>query len=174
MKFELRKIQFNERMSEETNNYAADLYIDGKKAAMVGNDGHGGCDRVYWEPEFRGREAEIEAFIKANFPPVVSSVDEFPALDMDLELLCDQMLQDHLRKQEEKKQPAKAKRLFAAKIVAHIPDSDKVLEWSRKRQGQDVTVPLRKAVLDKYPNAKLLNDMPLDEAVTFMRSRSLI
>jgi hypothetical protein len=45
MKIELRKISFNERMSEETNCYAADLYVDGKKVGEVGNDGHGGCDR---------------------------------------------------------------------------------------------------------------------------------
>ena len=43
MKIELKKISFSERMSDETNCFIADLYINGKKVGECNNDGRGGC-----------------------------------------------------------------------------------------------------------------------------------
>ncbi len=43
MKIELRRISHNARLSEETEAFAADLYIDGEKRGTVSNRGHGGC-----------------------------------------------------------------------------------------------------------------------------------
>ena len=43
MKFELKNIKFYESMSEETNCFQADLFINGKKIAYVKNTGQGGC-----------------------------------------------------------------------------------------------------------------------------------
>jgi hypothetical protein len=48
IKLELRKIEYSKRLSEETPAYAAVLFVDGKEACHVGNNGHGGCDRQYW------------------------------------------------------------------------------------------------------------------------------
>ena len=42
MKIELKKIIFNEQMSEETNCFFAELYINGKKVGYVKNTGQGG------------------------------------------------------------------------------------------------------------------------------------
>jgi hypothetical protein len=42
MKLELKNIKFYESMSEETNCFQADLFINGKKIASVKNQGHGG------------------------------------------------------------------------------------------------------------------------------------
>ena len=42
MKIEIKKVVFNERMSEETNCFVCDIYIDGKKVGYGKNDGHGG------------------------------------------------------------------------------------------------------------------------------------
>lgn len=43
MKIELRKIQVNNRLSEETLCFSADIVIDGKVAGEATNRGHGGC-----------------------------------------------------------------------------------------------------------------------------------
>lgn len=43
MKLELKNVKFYESMSEETNCFKADLFINGKKIAYVKNDGRGGC-----------------------------------------------------------------------------------------------------------------------------------
>lgn len=42
MKIELKKFQFFERMSEETNAFVADVHVNGVKVAYAKNDGHGG------------------------------------------------------------------------------------------------------------------------------------
>ena len=44
-KIELKNISHYERGSEETPCYNATVYVNGKKAIEVGNDGHGGMDR---------------------------------------------------------------------------------------------------------------------------------
>lgn len=44
MNIELRNVHFSERFSEETNCFDAMIYIDGKRACSVRNDGHGGPD----------------------------------------------------------------------------------------------------------------------------------
>jgi hypothetical protein len=41
-KLELRKIKYVERMSEETNCFVADVYMDGQRIGSMQNDGHGG------------------------------------------------------------------------------------------------------------------------------------
>jgi len=47
MKIELKKISHNARLSEETPAFAADVWIDGKKAGEARNDGHGGSNVYY-------------------------------------------------------------------------------------------------------------------------------
>jgi len=61
MKIELRKISFNERMSEETNCFVADLYINDKKVGYVKNDGCGS------QTDYRGNShANNETIRKAE------------------------------------------------------------------------------------------------------------
>lgn len=43
MKLGLKNVKFYESMSEETNCFQADLFINGKKIAYVKNSGQGGC-----------------------------------------------------------------------------------------------------------------------------------
>lgn len=60
MKIELKRITYNARLSQETAAFAADVYIDGKKAGEVANDGHGGCNS--YRPWALG--GQIEAYAK--------------------------------------------------------------------------------------------------------------
>jgi hypothetical protein len=67
MKIELKNIKYSEFASHETSCYEATIYIDGKKAGIVENDGRGGCDHVTpWQ-----LADEIDAYAK-TLPPVVS------------------------------------------------------------------------------------------------------
>lgn len=61
MKLELKSITVNMRLSEETNCYAAKLYLDGKLVAEVRNHGHGGPDEQYWH------DKDAETKIYAHF-----------------------------------------------------------------------------------------------------------
>jgi hypothetical protein len=43
----LRALKTNQALSRETDCYSADVYLDGKKVAHAGNDGHGGPDHFH-------------------------------------------------------------------------------------------------------------------------------
>lgn len=45
MKIQLKNIRHSELASHETNCYQGVLYLDGKRAAIVSNEGQGGADR---------------------------------------------------------------------------------------------------------------------------------
>ena len=61
MKIELKNIKYAAFASQETSCYEATIYIDGKKAGTVENNGHGGSDNVHpWE-----LANEIDEYAKA-------------------------------------------------------------------------------------------------------------
>lgn len=78
MKIELKKKKVCKWASEETICFQAELWIDGKKACIVSNDGKGGAHRY---SDYRAVR-EAEAFCK-TLPPVKLEDMELP---MDLEL----------------------------------------------------------------------------------------
>lgn len=77
MKIALKKISHNSSLSEETNAFTADLYVDGKKIGVVRNQGHGGCDF------FHGDQAAYDkanAWCSLNMPrSTVNGLDLGPA-----------------------------------------------------------------------------------------------
>lgn len=100
MKIELKKISFNERMSEETSCFVADLYINGKRVGYVKNDGHGGCT------DYRGNSkednqviADAEAYCK-TLPDI--SYGTF-SIKSNLENVIDTLFEDYLKAKEEKR-----------------------------------------------------------------------
>ena len=96
MKIELKKIDYSERMSEETNCFAADLYIDGKKCGFVRNEGIGGptsYDTHLLE--------HIEVIKKAEeYCKTLPDVDGFP---MNLEHYIDNLFEEYLKAKEQKR-----------------------------------------------------------------------
>lgn len=60
--FALRAVKVNQALSEETLCFSATLYVDGKKAATVGNRGHGGPDEWTWASD------AVEASTLARVP----------------------------------------------------------------------------------------------------------
>lgn len=93
MKLELKNIQHNAALSEETNAYSARLYKDGKHVADVANRGHGGCDEQHW------RDAKARAEIEAHFAamPTMPPDNRFDGgsfqLQPDLELWCGEQVE---------------------------------------------------------------------------------
>ena len=103
MKIEIKKISFNERMSEETNCFVADLYINGKNVGECKNDGRGGCTfyNSYHAPNNDEDLRQAEAFCKA-LPPIRSEEYNFE-FDMNLTHFIDNLIEDELKKKEQKK-----------------------------------------------------------------------
>jgi len=95
----LKKIAFYERMSEETNCFAADLYIDGKKVGEAKNDGQGGCTNYYG---FTKEDNEIirqaEAYFKSL--PMVKPDGYIFTYQPTLENEIDEQFEAYLKKKE--------------------------------------------------------------------------
>lgn len=61
--FTLKHIQYGIH-SEETVDYMADLYCDGKLIAYVENDGHGGCSTAHWNHDNLDFVREVELAVR--------------------------------------------------------------------------------------------------------------
>jgi len=129
MKIELKKISFNERMSEETSCFVADLYINGKKVGYCKNDGHGGCT------DYRGDSKENNQIIaKAeehfkSLPKVKAEGYNFE-FQPTLENAIDEQLENYLKQKTEKKM----QKLMQTAILFGLPNGSSYtkLSWKSK------------------------------------------
>jgi hypothetical protein len=100
MKLELKNIAHSPRLSQETEAFAADLWVNNKKVAYVENSGHGGCTNYNtYDVSLRPLLKEVEDFCK-GLPP-----EDFNGhkLNMDLEFMIDKMLYDWIEYKDYKK-----------------------------------------------------------------------
>ena len=107
MKIELKNVMFSEAMSEETNAFTADLYINGKKVGYCKNTGQGGC--TDYHGDYSSNDAttkrnnalitEAEAYCKA-LPKTKWKQMEFA---QSLESVIDDLLENWLEAKEVKK-----------------------------------------------------------------------
>lgn len=126
MKIELKKISFNERMSEETNCFVADLYINGKLVGECKNDGHGGCTDIRGNSkESNQLIADAMAYCK-TLPKIKCGNHE---LECDLELVIDELLVKHLTEKAKKKM----QKLMQTAILIGKPDADNYSYFNYKR-----------------------------------------
>lgn len=105
MRIELKKISYDERLSEETNAFSADLYIEGKKAGIASNRGYGGPTDYYADNE-NGKLLiqQAEAHCK-TLPDIEYPNGHLPgtfSVPMSLELYIDNLLENYLSEREEK------------------------------------------------------------------------
>lgn len=89
MKLELRSIQHNEYMSEETYCFSAKLFVDDVHAFDVSNRGHGGPDNVCATGKSSVTEACLNQYLAKN-PP---STWKYP-FNYDLEMLVADLVTD--------------------------------------------------------------------------------
>jgi hypothetical protein len=95
----IKNIEFSERLSEETNAFAADVYLDNKKFAYAKNDGRGGCTDIRHYPEKEELYKEAVEYAK-NLPP---QSGQFGELSMDLEFAIDILLDEWIKTKDMKK-----------------------------------------------------------------------
>jgi len=170
-KLEMKAIKLAQFKSQETYCYEANVYLDGKPFAIVGNDGHGGCDYQHEHPKFKG-----------DFYPTLKKIDEefskLPYTDKGkyknvpegFEQTFDRWCNEQVGLYEVDKE---IKRTLKNNIVAQIMEADKeggayldllpvvkVVQW---RKGKLPEKDLRAYVLRQHPDAKIVNDMPIEK-----------
>lgn len=153
MKIELKKISFNERMSDETNCFIADLYINGKKVGSCDNDGRGGCTNYGGSTkEDNVLIVKAEAYCK-SLPKVKSSFGigslEY---DQNLESVIDELLEAHLKAKDE----AKRIKMYDKAICFGVPNgsSYRSVYWKGRTLAQIDKINLQRAFDDVKKNLK--------------------
>lgn len=126
MKIELKKVSFSERMSEETNAFVADVYVDGKKVGYAKNEGHGGNTDVRSYPETHDQFKKAEDYCK-SLPDTVHDLggNEPFTMKSDLESVVDDLLEQWLKEKEEKKIQNYCKK----GVVYKTPNGHGIISW---------------------------------------------
>lgn len=133
-KFELKKVSYSQRLSQETNAFAADIYIDGVKAGDAQNDGHGGetnCSLHYLTPEKR---KEIQTWISQQPPKEYPGSEGKPfTIPFSLEVIVDDLMEEWL---DNKYGEGAQKKKWCKKDVVFRVKGDKIDSY-RTIKGKD-------------------------------------
>ncbi|SHL79318.1 hypothetical protein [Chryseobacterium polytrichastri] len=123
MKIELKSIHFSEQLSEETNAFSANVYIEGIKAGTASNRGRGGAT-TYQAADERGRKliSDAEVYCHSLPPEKFSEGGSDHELKMDLGQYIDDLLDKYLQEKELQKFQRKLEKAMDRGIVAGIPD----------------------------------------------------
>ena len=156
MNIELKNIKYASFASHETKCYSASIYVDGKKAGTVDNQGYGGADNIHWNDSVFGQSVEDWA---ASQPKIKT---EYGEMTYDLELLFGQLVDQWLLSKDLTRNLKKG---------LLVRDSDtKEGSWRIFTSALSQTIP--QAMLDNLirtgkvrADAVCLNTMPISEAL---------
>lgn len=140
MKIELRNVKHSPSLSQETNAYTADVWVDGVKRGTVRNAGHGGPDEI--QPHALWRELADYA---KTLPPV-----KVPWGKGEMENSIDIVLGDLLTRHLEGK---RLQRMMKTKVVL-------------VKGGKCFTVKTAEAAFKAGPGEEVLNRLPFEDALT--------
>ena len=162
MKLQLKAIKHTEWASEETHCYQASLFVDGKPVAIVSNDGHGGCDRDYDHPKFKGDYRATMKAVHDYFKtlPKTDPCEWMPdGMEQQLEFWCADQVNEFLSSRE-------LKRKFKSHVVYQRKGTDALYQTK-----YHPTVTKGEWIIDKQAGEtrRILNDMPFDEALAIWK-----
>lgn len=124
MDIKLKNIRHMPSLSEETEAFTADLYINGKKAGVTSNQGHGG-NTGYHALSEAGKQLikEAEQYCKSLPPQQIPNGDGSPPLELnpDLESVIDDLLYEHLREKELRRFNKKMEKAMVKGLVYGVP-----------------------------------------------------
>ena len=161
---EVKNISHYARGSEETPCYNATVYINGKKAIEISNDGRGGCDMQHQYDGFehgivqQANEWCVKKFGQNSFTYQSDGKEEVCTYDITLEQYCHDELYKWLDSKLLKKDMNK-KYLFV--------ENKELFAYPRKNKDQDVS--FKTFFYEKHPSAKCLNFMSFDDALTLYK-----
>lgn len=154
MKIELRNVKHAKFASEETECFQAVIYLDGIEVGSVSNEGHGGCN-YYTNPTTRERLNVYGKTLPKRVTKYKKDDGSFYELDYDADILIGDAL---IRALESKR----LKTMLRTKVV--MLDAGKI--YTLRVEPFSIA-----GVKIKYPTAKILNELPFEEALdTFLEN----
>ena len=165
MKIELRNIKHFPAMSQETNCFTARIYLEDIYVADISNQGTGGADMIHPREGQRQLLIKLEEWCKLQPPKEITGggMDPF-TVPMDLEHYCDDLLFDHLTRQD-------MLRAMKRKVLVRMPDG-KIMEYSWKGVKSISQKHIQK-IRDENPDGIVLNILPVDAALEYYKAVSL-
>lgn len=144
MKIELKKIEYNERMSEETLCFVADLYINGKKVGYCKNDGRGGPNAYYGNSREDNQVIQnAEAYFK-SLPKVKPDGYNFE-YQPTLESAIDDCFELWLKKREEKRM----RKVMEMAIIWGKPNGNSYTLIKEKRKLSEIPTNVLQSKVDR-------------------------
>jgi hypothetical protein len=159
MKIELRNIKRAAFASEETHCFEATIYIDGKRAGDVRNDGHGGPN--FYQPfALETRLAEYAA----TLPPVAMDMGDgtTETYPQDADILIGDLLEDHLLAKD-------LKRAMTNKILFTKVGSEGIFETRKLTPAQVGTYLRDPQTPAKLKAVQILNLLPMETALAIYK-----
>ena len=159
-KLELKNISYYKQGSEETPCYNATVYVNGKKAVEVSNDGRGGCDRQHTYPKFMDEYPNIN---------VVKELDEYCVktfgtkkyewgeIDIDLEHWCQDKMYEYVDQK-------KLKRDMKTKFICVDIEKNELYAYAKKGHSD---VAFQKHMDKHHSSDTCLNFLEFDLAWKF-------
>ena len=164
---EVKNLSHYARGSEETPCYNATVYINGKKAVEVSNDGHGGSDRQHTYPESGFRLQDIDKWCVKKFGQETWEYGgKTYSTDLDLEHYCHQELYNWLDAKELKKE---LKKKYLCIDEDKVEDKQFLVAWTRK--GNHMDDYFKNFLKKEQPHMvdKCLNFLPFDDALKLFK-----
>jgi hypothetical protein len=146
MKIELKNVLFNERFSDETNAFVADVYIDGKKIGYAKNDGQGGNTWVQLYPEARAKFDECNIWLKTQPQINIGSENDPYMVDCNMETMVDSLFEQWLNEKETKKFEKK----METRLMWGVPNGMSYKEVKFEKPLNQIPDPVLQSYLDKY------------------------
>lgn len=157
----LRNLRVADHLSQETIAFTAEVWVDGEKVGTARNDGHGGCN--FYEGQPYQYWKDMSEWLGANMPPMKSQY--FPdGLKYDMDLLIGDLIEAERIKHELAKKMRRSP-MFTKK-------GHRGVFTMTVRRGYTLEQVLNHIRTTK-PEAELLNDMPLDRAVTVYQQHNV-
>lgn len=123
MKIGLKNIQYSAALSEETNAFTADIYIDGIKAAIASNSGRGGnTDILPMDVSKRDLVHKANEWCKNSLPDKSNGDGEQESFPDDLESYVDSLIDDYVNEKNLKSFRKKMEKTAKQGIVFGVAD----------------------------------------------------
>lgn len=158
MLIELKRISYNERLSEETSAFSADVWVDGKKQGTCRNGGTGGPTMIY--PDSLSRSLNGYG---ATLPrrPYGHGLDGDYA--QNGESLLDDLLMAYLTERDVKRALSR-KCLF----VKNVGEGIRSIKMGTRTAAETATILNKPEYRAKYDVKLILNLMPIAEAMAIV------
>jgi len=158
MKIEIRNLKFSAFASQDSNCFQGTIYIDGKKEGDVRNDGHGGSP-IFNPPSLTRKLAEHAATL-----PHICVLDRL--IPVTASYLIEDMVEKMLRERDLKKRLTKH-------VMFTIAGKAGVFQLRAMKADVLRTTLENKALLAKLGADKILNLLPLEEALVVFKAANV-